>query len=220
MRKTIPAKDVDFNEKQIMISSKTEKMLVEWNINADWFNKQLMPAKVAWIYAWDAYQNPNLRTRMITFSKNATRKTYQALLSMLVDMLKSNPLVTPGNLEEMGIDANRGGGNVRNLAPKTYPDFSIDSSVLRLLSIIFRDHGSTSRAKPHGVHGAEIRWDILDARPTDISDLSHSAFDTHSPFTLEFGDRERGKTVWLCLRWESTTGKKGPWSEIQSAIVP
>jgi hypothetical protein len=50
--------------------------------------------------------------------------------------------------------------------------------------------------------------------------LIRSAFDTRTPFTLEFEGHERGKTVYFCLCWENTRGEKGHWSEIQSAVIP
>ncbi|MDR2628174.1 MAG: hypothetical protein LBC40_09100 [Dysgonamonadaceae bacterium] len=220
MARTIPLKDSDFDDKQAVITNKTAQKLTDWNINNGWFNGRLMPAKNAWTVAWTAYQNPATRTTVIVFNKNEARKVYQPLLSTLAEILKSNPLVTPADLEEMGIVVNKGRGSNTNRPPETYPDFDIDSSVIRRLKVAFRDQGSTSRAKPHGVHGAEIRWCILDAPPKDISDLRNSSFDTHSPFTLEFSEVDRGKTVYFCLRWESTTGEKGPWSEIISAIIP
>ena len=105
-------------------------------------------------------------------------------------------------------------------APATYPEFSIDSSVIRQLSVRFHDQGSTSKAKPHGVHGAEIRWGILDEVPTDVDDLRTSSFATRSPLTLSFHEYERGKSVYFCLRWENTHSQKGPWSEIVRAIIP
>jgi hypothetical protein len=46
------------------------------------------------------------------------------------------------------------------------------------------------------------------------------AFDTRSPYTFRFEENQRGQTVFFCLRWENTTGQKGPWSEIVSAIIP
>jgi hypothetical protein len=104
--------------------------------------------------------------------------------------------------------------------PKSYPEFIIDTSIIRCLRILFWDFGSKSKAKPHGVHGSEIRWAILDHPPVSVEELIHSSFDTRSPFELMFDERERGKTVYFCLRWESTRGDKGPWSEIVMAIIP
>ena len=84
----------------------------------------------------------------------------------------------------------------------------------------FFDSANEARAKPAGQHGAEILWAILDAPPAHLGDLVHSAFDTHSPYTLSFDESERGKTVYFALCWENTRGEKGPYSPIESAIVP
>jgi hypothetical protein len=70
------------------------------------------------------------------------------------------------------------------------------------------------------VHGAEIAWAILDTPPVNWDALTHSSFDTHTPFRLTFGGDQRGKTLYFALRWENTTGEKGPWNEIQNAIIP
>jgi hypothetical protein len=104
--------------------------------------------------------------------------------------------------------------------PKTYPEFIIDTSIIRCLMILFWDLGSKSKAKPHGVHGAEICWAILDRPPLSVDELIHSGFCTRSPFKLTFDETDRSKTVYFCLRWESTRGEKGPWSEIVMAIIP
>jgi hypothetical protein len=218
--RTIPTGDSDFDERQEIITLATATNLTAWNINPTWFNGELLPAKGKWTFAWAAYKNPATRTKVITFNKKEARKLYQPILSKLIDMLKSDPVVTPSNLEAMGIVIGKGRGNITNPGPKSRPDFDIDSSMIRQLKVLYRDQGATSRAKPHGVHGVEICWAILGAPPQDISELANSSFSTHSPFTLEFKEHERGKTIWFCLRWESTTGEKGPWSEIVSAIIP
>jgi hypothetical protein len=45
-------------------------------------------------------------------------------------------------------------------------------------------------------------------------------FDTRSPYTFQFDLSDAGKRLYCCLRWENNVGVKGPWSEIQSAIIP
>jgi hypothetical protein len=132
--------------------------------------------------------------------------------------LETKTLVTDDDRAEMGIYPPK--PRTPNKKPTSFPDAFARSNTIRELTIEFRDHESTSRAKPHGVHGAEIRWAILDNPPKNVDELIHSDFDTRSPFTLEFKEEARGKTVWFCLRWENTRGEKGPWSEFLTAIVP
>jgi hypothetical protein len=104
--------------------------------------------------------------------------------------------------------------------PATYPEAEPDTSVIRQVSIQFWDSATKKRGKPHGVHGAEIRWALLDRAPVLVDELVNSDFDTASPFTLKFDESQRGRRVYFCLRWESNTNLKGPFGEIYSAVIP
>jgi hypothetical protein len=84
----------------------------------------------------------------------------------------------------------------------------------------FHDWGNKRKAKPADVHGARIRWAILDAPPRNVEDLRQSSFATHSPFMLEFDESKRGNTLYFVLCWEITRGEKGVWGEIGYAIIP
>ena len=105
-------------------------------------------------------------------------------------------------------------------APASSPEAEGDTATPRQVTIHFWDSATKKRAKPHGVHGAEIRWSELDHPPASIDELIHSDFDTASPLTLKFDEADRGKRVYFCLRWESSTNLKGPWGEIGSSIIP
>ncbi|MDR2632113.1 MAG: hypothetical protein LBC51_00630 [Treponema sp.] len=104
--------------------------------------------------------------------------------------------------------------------PKTYPEAEADTSVIRQVTIRFWDSATKKRAKPHGVHGAEIRWAILEQEPASEKDLTNSDFDTASPLTMRFDETQRGQRLYYCLRWESTTNLKGPFGEIYSTVIP
>ncbi|MDR1330864.1 MAG: hypothetical protein LBK07_02040 [Tannerella sp.] len=219
MAKSIPTKDTEFNERQEVITVKTKANITAWHINEPWYSSELTPAKSEWEKAWADYQDPGQRTRVITFTKREKRKAYEKLLRILVQMLESNPEVTDDDRRAMGIVI-RDTTRTPVKPPKTYPAYSIDTSLIRCLIILFWDLGSKSKAKPRGIHGAEIRWVILDHPPMSVDELVHSSFDTRSPFELMFDESERGKSVYFCLRWENTRGEKGPWSEIVMAIIP
>ena len=96
--------------------------------------------------------------------------------------------------------------------PDSFPEAEGDTSIPRQVTIHFRDSATKKRGKPHGVHGAEIRW----AAQTPVA-FGH---DTASPFTLKFDEDGRGKRVYFCLRWESNINLKGPFGEIGSSIIP
>ena len=164
---------------------------------------------------------PATRTEVTVLDKNIARKALvKEIRQAVAEYLTRNHRVTDVDREGLGLPIHK---TTRDDAPvaTTYPDVDIDSGTIRRLIIHFFDQGKKkSSAKPEGQHGAEIRWDFSDTPVVDVEELTHSSFTTNSPLTLEFKGHERGKTVYFCLCWENTTGKKGPWSEIQSAIIP
>jgi hypothetical protein len=134
--------------------------------------------------------------------------------------LKDNPAVTDDDLNHMGLPTRSSGRHPAPVATEA-PDADVETSTIAHLTIHFFEKGSNhKKGKPAGQHGAEIRWAMLDTPPARWDELVHSEIDTNSPFTLQFENDQRGKTVYYALRWENTRGEKGPWSEIQSAIIP
>ena len=65
-----------------------------------------------------------------------------------------------------------------------------------------------------------IAYAVLDAPPADQDALTRTALATRTPHVLEFTEEERGKTVYVAICWQNEKGQRGPWSEIESAIVP
>jgi hypothetical protein len=186
-----------------------------------WFDTEFVPSFENFRVAFDAWKEPSqrnpIKTEKLKEAESAFRPVYRKLYT---GFLKESPVVTDDDLVAMGMPT-RHTGRVPAPVATTYPAFTIDSATIRRLVIHFFDQlKKKSKGKPDGQHGAEIRWAILAAPPTKIDDLIHSAFDTHTPFTLDFDEDQRGKTVYFCLRWENTRGEKGPWSEIVSAIIP
>jgi hypothetical protein len=180
--------------------------------------EQLLAAFDVWHTAYEAVLKPH--TPVDTEAKNEARKAAEAVIRPFKRRYLDDPPVTNEDRVAMELPVHDG-TRTPDKAPETLPEADADSSVIRQLGIHFRDWGAKNRAKPHGVHGAEIRWNIQDGEPSDIeAELVHSDFDTASPFTLVFGEADRGKRVYFALRWESVTNLKGGWSEIYSAIVP
>ena len=160
------------------------------------------------------------RTKAAVVAKNEARDLFKRLFRQFIrSYVTNNPAVSDEDRTNMGLPIHK---TTHTPAPEPdkAPEFRIDTSVIRRLTIHFQAEGSKTKAKPAGVHGAEAKWAVLAAPPTTVDELIHSSFDTNSPLTLEYGEPERGKTVYICLRWENTRGVKGPWSDIVMAIVP
>ena len=104
--------------------------------------------------------------------------------------------------------------------PETWPIVTVRDAGPRRVRIDYHDSILVSRARPYGVHGSEIRYALLESAPETIEDMVHSDYSTRSPHILSFDEKMRGKTIYLCLRWENNRGEKGPWGEIVSTTVP
>jgi hypothetical protein len=163
---------------------------------------------------------PTTRTKVTVQTKTAARKAVESKLRpFLKGYVTYNPVVTDADRDSMSLPIHK---VTRTDVP--VPTTIIEAKVLLpspgVVEISFHDAKSEHRAKPAGVHGAEIAWAVLAAPPTDWKELIRSSFDTHSPQRLSFEGADRGKTLYFALRWENTRGEKGPWNEIQSTIIP
>ncbi len=169
--------------------------------------------------AYTAAQNPN-RGKADVFAKNEARAAYEADVRRFIqEYIAFSHLVSDDDRILLGVTV-RSASRTPVPVPSTIPSFTIGTAVLQHLSIIFHDENGAGEAKPFGVHGAEILWEIRETPTENQEDLTHSAFSTRSPYKLAFTGDQRGSRVYVCLRWENTRGEKGPWSAISSAVVP
>jgi hypothetical protein len=169
--------------------------------------------------AFNATQNPN-RGKVDVLNKNEAKETLtQSLRAFIKGFLTYNPAVSDADKENMGLPLHDG-TRTPAPAPTTIPELELDSSVIRQISVHFKDAGSDKRGKPAHIHGVELRWALLDNPPASVEDLIKSAFDTASPYTFKFDEPERGKALYICPCWENNKGDKGPWGEIYKAIIP
>jgi hypothetical protein len=168
--------------------------------------------------AFNAAQNPN-RGKVDVLNKNEAKEALtQSLRAFIKGFLTYNPAVSDVDKENIGLPLHDG---TRTPAPvpTTIPELELDISVIRQISVHFRDAGSDKRGKPAHIHGVELRWALLDNPPVSVEDLIKSAFDTASPYTFKFDEPERGKALYICPCWENNKGDKGPWGEIYKAII-
>ena len=80
----------------------------------------------------------------------------------------------------------------------------------------------TRRARPHGVIGAEVWVKVSapgDPPPSDPGELKFLLLSTRTPAVAEFPGPDGGKTAHYMVRWLSTRGEAGPWSETASATI-
>ena len=155
--------------------------------------------------------------------KDERRTGAEDLIRTVVRQFQASPDVTDAQREGMGIPVHSEGRCLKALALPTRPIGSIDTAERLLHKIRYWDELTPNkRAKPDHTMGCEI-WHILtapgEAAPLDTTGYKSLGINTASPFIAEYGGADVGKMAHYLLRWISTTGETGPWSEILSAVV-
>jgi hypothetical protein len=213
----IPRKDAELVRWSANFATKVSENMSAWNIpNQELYN---LHAAVSDFTVLHAQADSPAKTAIIVAEKNAARKTLIGLIRGLVNFQLKNPIITDAQRIAMGL-------HVHDTTPTTIPapvsrpEFDIDVLDLRRLKVNFRDMGATTKAKPYGINGAVIFYALLDTPPASTAALTRNVLATRTPFTLEFTESERGKTVYVAMCWQNEKGEKGPLSEIESAIVP
>ncbi len=104
--------------------------------------------------------------------------------------------------------------------PTSRPVAVVDTSQRLQHTIEFVDETTlTSKAKPAGVRGAQIWVKIGDPPPVDPNELTFLGTDTRTPYLASFDGADANKVAHYMLRWESSRGETGPWSETASATI-
>ncbi|MDR0338120.1 MAG: hypothetical protein LBI18_13625 [Planctomycetaceae bacterium] len=162
---------------------------------------------------------PNRGKTDVLLKNEARNILKQTLRQFVKSYLIYNPLVSNEDKINMGLPLH----NIKPSPippPTTYPETEVDLSVIRQVHILIHEHGKLKQKKPYGVHGWELRWEILDTPPQSINEIRNSEFSTKGHHSLFFDENQRGKMIYFCVRWENNNGKKGPWSEIHNTVIP
>jgi hypothetical protein len=189
----------------------------DWNISSEEVSG-LSDARTNFADLLGQAESP-LRNKVIVAQKNAARSALISGIRALVNFKLRNPVITDAQRLAMGLHV-RDTTPTSVPVPTTRPELNIDVLDARRLKLLFRDMGSESKAKPYGVNGAVVVYDVLDTPPTSINSLVRNVLATRTPYVLEFDESERGKRVYFAICWQNKKGKRGPWSEIESAVVP
>ncbi len=152
-------------------------------------------------------------------AKDAARGGLEGVIRPLVGRLQSSAAVDDAERAALGI-------TVPDTIPTpvgppiTRPVVSVDTSQRLQHTIGFADEATpTRKAKPAGVRGAQIWVKIGDPAPIDPNELTFLATDTRTPYVAAFAGADANKVAHYMLRWESTRGEPGPWSETASATI-
>ncbi|MDR2418850.1 MAG: hypothetical protein LBD79_07325 [Treponema sp.] len=171
--------------------------------------------------AYEACQTP-ARSKLDTIAKNRAKEALRTLEQGYVARLQVHPAMTNEVRERYGIPIHD-----RIHTPQSDPadhvDFTIEvDAVAHIVRCPYRIANSSHRGKG-AYHGVEVRYMLLsitEAAPVDPDEFSRSEVNTASPWEHTFQGADAGKRAYFIMRWETNTGGKGPWSGIQSVVIP
>ena len=214
----IPAADANFENWQenflSVLSNNLEPLaLLPSDIAA------MVAAQTVWSGAYGSHLTAQNAAKGATQTKDTARDTLEEEIRPFVQRLQTSPLLTDAQRAAMGITVP---DPVRSPAPQptSRPIVSIDTSERLRHSVTFFDEQTpTTRAKPEGVMGAEIWLSTGGAPPVSLSEMSFAALATRSPHLVEHASQHAGQAAHYWVRWVSTRGEVGPWSETASATI-
>ncbi len=152
-------------------------------------------------------------------AKVAARDSFESVIRPLVGVLQASAEVDDAERAALGITVPDTTPTPVG-PPTSRPVVTVDTAQRLQHTIAFGDELTpTSRAKPDGVRGAQIWVKIGDPAPSDPNELTYLATDTRTPYVADFAGADANKVAHYMLRWESTRGETGPWSETASATI-
>lgn len=179
----------------------------------------LHAAAEAWTPAYADHLTAQATASSARQHKDTVRENIETALRTLVNLIQATPVVTDAQREALGITV-RSTSRTAVGAPTTRPVASVDTSQRLRHTISFVDELTpTTRAKPDGVTGCEVWVKVGNAAPADPSELKYLATDTRTPYVADFDGPDAGKTAYYMLRWVSTRGETGPWSQTVSGTI-
>lgn len=214
----IPSGDAEFNTWQTnfinnLSESKAELGLTDAEIAS------IKASQGEWASAYDSHIAAKAAAEGARQAKTDARASYEAALRSMARRVQSSVVATDKHRAQLGLNVKE---STRTSAgvPATRPVAQVDTSQRLRHTISFADESTPSvRAKPAGVMGCEIWSKIGEPAPTDPSQLHFLGLDTSTPYLVQFGGEDAGKTAHYMLRWVNKKGEQGPWSQTVSATI-
>jgi hypothetical protein len=162
------------------------------------------------------------RNKIDTIAKNKAKDALHTLEHSYVARLQVHPAMTDEVRKRYGIPIHDQ-THTPQPDPTDHVDFSIEvDPVAHIVRCPYRIENSSHRGKGR-YHGVEVRYMVQaldEAAPINADEFLHSEVNTASPWEHTFQGEDAGKRAYFVMRWEASTSGKGPWSGIQSIVIP
>jgi hypothetical protein len=174
--------------------------------------------------AYNTYSKPETRSTMYHDAMMEKKKIFVAAVQTLAQYLAHNPYLEPQDFDGLDINRPNPGPHPKHpriiTSPKTRFEVGEEHGWVRMH--FWDEMSDGSKAKPFGSQGAEIKWMVCKPGevPKLVEEMTGTTFSTRTPYLFEFTDRESALILCVTLRWENTRGEKGPWSHIETVVIP
>lgn len=177
-----------------------------------------------WHDAYVTAVNPATRTPAAIAAKDAARTACEAVVRPYAQQISRNPAVTNDDKIAVGV-------NLPNTArtpippPTTVPALSLVNSIHFQQTLAYRDTATpTSKAKPPGAIGCDMRMTLSTAPATDPEASKPLTIATKSPVVVSFTSQDVGKFATYWGRWSTRSGpggqvQYGDWSAPLTVVV-
>ncbi|MDR0687022.1 MAG: hypothetical protein LBF79_06170 [Dysgonamonadaceae bacterium] len=175
---------------------------------------------------YDLSEVPETRTPVTVRARtNAQDLFKKALRSAIKSFLTYNPKVTDELKVALGLPIHKTDRSSIDV-PRTHVILNVKALDYLRLVLQFHDQELTSLGdrkkwkRPYGYNGAYVVYAILPSPPESIAELNLNILATRTPHIMEFEEGSSGKRVYFAICWQNEKGQNGPFSPIQSAIIP
>lgn len=170
--------------------------------------------------AYSTAINPSTRTPVTVAAKDSARTNMLDLVRQYAVAVSLNAGVLTSDKIDLGVNP-RTSTPTPIADPTTNPIISIVSALPLQHVLRFRDETSSPsvKSKPYGVTQLQL---FATASTTPIVDPTLLAFRgvyTKSPALVTWESGDANKVAYFAARWQTRTGKVGPWSPVVNFTV-
>jgi hypothetical protein len=192
----------------------------ETSKNGVWYDTVLYPEMDAYFAAYDLWVNPTSSTPVVYENLLDAEKRMFTVYRKFHSLVVATPIVTNGQLEEMGFPARSSGGKTPHPVDSAFITVKLIPVGNLAVNIAFEDRDTGKSNIPYYLTGAVIFFKVSDAPATDQNEFPESELATRSPYKMKFDPSQRGKYLSVAARWQNRRGEKGPWSQIVTIVIP
>lgn len=217
----IPRPDGDFSAFSNHYYEAVEKW---WNVQGLDLNDliDLKKALDLWNAQYPAHVAAQQKAEGARQAKDEARAALEKEIRPVTNFVQGYTKTTDADRAEIGITV-RDTSKTPSPTPTSAPLVRVESGQRLTHRLRFTDAAApTRRGKPPGTIGAEV-WLALtptgEPAPPPGDSYRFLSVSSRGNLQTDFPSAEAGKTAYYALRWVSTRGEKGPWSEVTSATV-